>query len=172
MKTTIGAVFNIRQSLAEIILGIPPINILNTSNLIKHYLKIILNDSPGDKVKEFIKEKLENEEDTRIRSVIHHPLRQVMKFLMWKIQVYPESVSERDKQKIESKNVDEFLKLNQQSCKYTKSMMDKYIEHLWKQSVQNEYLIEGHNIMPIPTLYPLKIDKGLTREEEVLTLRS
>ena len=170
MKTTIGAVFNIRQSLAEIILGIPPINILNTSNLIKHYLKIILNDSPGDKVKEFLKEELENEEDTRIRSVIHHPLRQVMKFLMWKIQVYPESVSDTDKQKIETKNVEEFINLNQQSCKYTKSMMDKYIEHLWKQSVQNEYLIEGHNIMPIPTLHPLKIDKGLTREEEVLTL--
>lgn len=170
MKAAIGAVFNIRQSLAEIILGIPPINILNTANLIKHYLKIILNDSPGDKLKEFLIVELESEDDMRSRSVMHHPVRQVMKFLMWKITVYPESVSEIDKQKIESKNVEEFLHLDPHSCKYTKSMMDKYIEHLWKSSVQNEYLLEGHNILPIPTSHPLKIDRGVTREEEVLTL--
>ena len=170
MKATIGSVFNIRHSLAEIILGIPPISILNTTNLIKHYLKIILNDSPGDKLKDFLTEELESETDMRSRSVVYHPIKQVMKFLNWKIKVYPESVSEIDKQKIETKNVEEFLHLDQNSCKYTKSMMDKYVEHMWKSSVQNEYLLEGHSVIPNPSARPLSIDRGTNREEEVLTL--
>ena len=40
LKTSIGAVFNISQITAEIILGIPPLKILNRVNTTKHYLKI------------------------------------------------------------------------------------------------------------------------------------
>ena len=170
MKTTIGAVFNIRYSLAETILGLPPINILNTANLIKHYLKIILCNSPEDKLKEFIKEELQNEGNTQHRSVVEQHIRQVMKFLKWKITIYPESVSEADKLKIDKKCAEEFIDLEPNTCKYTKSMINKYVEHMWKAALQNEYQMEGHYIIPNPTTCPLPIEQGTSREEEVLAL--
>ena len=41
-KTAIGAVFNVDSRLSELILGTPPIEILNNMNVIKHFLKIIM----------------------------------------------------------------------------------------------------------------------------------
>ena len=37
IKSSVGAVLNIRRSLAEVILGIPPIMIMNKVSKIKHY---------------------------------------------------------------------------------------------------------------------------------------
>ena len=164
MKTTIGAVFNISTTLAHIILGIPPIDILNTSNLIKHYLKLMLNDTPEDKLKEFLIKQVENEE---YESVLNHSIRQVMNFLRWKITAYPDSVQEHEKAKILSRDPKEFVNLNPNSCKYTRAIMNKYIEHLWMKSVQNEYLLKGQNISPYPKLQPLPIKKGTSRKTEV-----
>ena len=41
---------------------------------------------------------------------------------------------------------------------------------MWKASVQNEYLLDGHNILPNPTTRPINVGRGTTREIEVLTL--
>ena len=130
----------------------------------------MLRDSPGDKLKEFLTEAVEAEVEIRRGSEIHRALRQVMKFMRWKTLKYPESVSEIDTRKIESRNPTEFLNLTPSSCKYTKSMMGKYIEHLWRASLQNEFLLEGHSILPEPTSLPLPIDRATTREVEVLTM--
>ena len=51
LKTTIGPIFNIKSSIAEIILGLPPLAIQNKINQIKHFLKIIINDLPCDPLK-------------------------------------------------------------------------------------------------------------------------
>ena len=48
--------------------------------------------------------------------------------------------------------------------------MNKYVEYLWKESVHNEYLLGGHNILPYPTTQPITMDAGTSRELEVLTL--
>ena len=40
LKSTIGSVFNIRQEFAEVILGLPPIDIVNQVNKIKHLVEI------------------------------------------------------------------------------------------------------------------------------------
>ena len=166
LKSTTGAVFNTRSSLIEIILGIPPINILNSVNETKHYLKLMLNKTPADKLKEFLMQELESEEN----SVFHHPVRQTMKFLLWKSTHYPDLICEADKLKIQSKNVKEFTKLNPNSCKYTQPIMTKYIEHLWSKSIKNEYQLEGHSIIPNPSVKPLPIPKGISRNIEVLIL--
>ena len=82
LKTIIGAVFNVRTSVAHMILGIAPLEHINKCNLIKHYLKLMLNETPADKMKEFLAEDLRKEEN---KSVMFHPIKQVMKFLGWKI---------------------------------------------------------------------------------------
>ena len=167
LKTTIGAVFNLRTSVAHMILGIPPLDLMNKCNLIKHYLKLMLNEGPGDKLKEFVVEDLGKE---RNKSVLHHQIQQVMKFLLWKITMYPDSVEENDKQKILSKDSSEFVHLKPKSCKYTRPIMNRYMEHLWKNSLQNEYMLEGHSIMPIPSTRNLQIDKNTDRDEEILAM--
>ena len=56
LKTSIGAVFNIKYTIAEITVGLPAIILQNKINQIKHYLKIIMNDIPEDPLKECIKQ--------------------------------------------------------------------------------------------------------------------
>ena len=167
LKVTIGSVFNIWTSLAEMILGIPPIHILNQTNLTKHYLKIIINGTPGDKLKQFIIDELHKYGED---SVMHQPLKQVMKFLLWKSKVYPTTISEEDKQKIESLNVQEYIHLNTNSCKYTQTMMNCYVEHLWQSSIRNEFQFQGHSILPTPKVKPILIERGVPRDTEVLIL--
>ena len=45
--------------------------------------------------------------------------------------------------------------------------MQKYTEHLWYESVRNEYQMEGHINIPNPKSSPLPLDKQITRKEEV-----
>ena len=167
LKVTVGAVFNVRHTLLEIILGIPPIDILNKTNEIKHYLKLIMNETPGDNLKRFIKEEVQQGNQI---SVLQRPLNLVRKFLMWKVRNYPESINLVDQLKIESNNIEEILQLSPNSGRYTKGMMQKYIEHLWQSSVKNEFQLEGHTILPEPKTQPLPIRRGIARKTEVQIL--
>ncbi len=46
-KSAVGAVFNVHQSILEVILGIPPLLVTNRINTTKHYLKMI-SQQPSD----------------------------------------------------------------------------------------------------------------------------
>ena len=48
-------------------------------------------------------------------------------------------------------------------------MMNKYTEYLWKSSIQNQYQLDGHSILPTPIAQPLPIAVGTPRDIEVLT---
>ena len=56
MKSAIGAVFHISQLNVEVILGLPSVDITNTVNGVKHYLKIIANqtEQQNDAMLQFI----------------------------------------------------------------------------------------------------------------------
>ena len=54
LKSITGAVFNIKQSTAEIILGIPPLEIQTKIHGIKHFLKIINSPVQNDIYKHFL----------------------------------------------------------------------------------------------------------------------
>ena len=45
LKSTVGAVFNVRHIISEVILGLPPFNVQNKVNQVKHHLKIIINET-------------------------------------------------------------------------------------------------------------------------------
>ena len=119
LKAAIGGIFNIRLSTAEVILGLPPIEITNTANLIKHYLKIVISNSPGDSMKKFLSEELNTEFNHRSKCEIRHSIRQVMKLLRWKKTQYPESICHINADKIDTLDPTEFLALTAHSCKYT-----------------------------------------------------
>ena len=44
-KTAVGAVFNVNHSILEVIHGVPPLQIQNEINKIKHYLKAVTVDT-------------------------------------------------------------------------------------------------------------------------------
>ena len=108
-------------------------------------------------MKRFIQEEVQQGNQN---SVLERPLNKVQKFLMWKVRNYPEGINTVDQLKIESNNITEILQLNPKSGKYTKGMMNEYIEHLWHSSVKNEFQLEGHNILSEPKTPPLPIRKG------------
>ena len=46
VKSGVGAVFNIKLDLGEVILGLPPLAVQQKVNTAKHYLKICIKVSP------------------------------------------------------------------------------------------------------------------------------
>ena len=46
VKTSIGAILNVSLAVAEIILGLPPLEIQTKINIIKHFLKLNIHPSP------------------------------------------------------------------------------------------------------------------------------
>ena len=163
LKTTVGPVFNIKHSIAEVIVGLPPITIQNKVNQIKHYLKIIFNDVPNDPLKKSIQ-----------RITAHNPppdlqiaLRGLYKFLKWKLQISPAHFSEMDKHIIDQNNYSSFHLLSQSCGEYTKPQIAQYTELLWEESIRNEFLLEGLSIVPRPSCKTLQLSSELDRKTEV-----
>ena len=166
MKSAIGAVLNIRQSYAELILGLPPIHILTKINKIKHYLKINMTNLPEDKLRDLIKIQL----DTDPTSETYQSIRDVFKYLKWKTQNYPDQVNNLDKIIIDKNSIEDFFKISPETCKYTKGNIQKYTEFLWQASLQNELQLEGYNIIPEARCTQISTSNDLNRREEVLVM--
>ena len=165
LKTTIGAVFNISLSTAEMILGLPPILIQNKINRIKHYLKLCMNKAPGDRLIDYISlGNLEKPQELKLA------IKEVVKFLEWKILYYPEQFNETDSDIINTRKREEFFQLSDKSCSYNKSIMDKYTELLWSDAVRNEYQQKGEHFIPTPSCKPLVIPEHTSRSCEVLIM--
>ena len=168
LKTSVGAVFNVRQSICEVILGLPPVHIQNKVNQVKHYLKIRINDVPGDQLKETIKDFMNN--SVTRPAELNNAIKSVYKFLIWKKQKKPEEFSYDDCEILTQMNLTKFHLLSSTSCKYTKDQITKYTELLWADSLKNEFLSEGYSTVPTPSCAPLQIDSNITRKSEVLLM--
>ena len=164
LKSTVGAVFNVRQSIAEIILGLPPINIQNKVNQIKHYLKIISNEVPEDPLLKTIQIITSS---NSVPGEIHSLFRSVFKFLKWKVQINPEQFSQDDRVIIQQSDSAKFHLLSPGCGLYTKDMMKKYTELLWSASIENEFLNDGQSVIPKPSCTPLCLNPETDRKTEV-----
>ena len=167
-KTSVGAVFNVRQSICEVILGLPPVHIQNKVHQIKHYMKIIINDVPSDKLKEAIIDLMSSPE--KIPVELRIAIKSVYKFLLWKVQEKPEQFTKLDTEIINQVDLTKFHQLSRDSCKYTQDMMKKYTERLWAESLRNEFMLEGHSTIPKPSCTPLYLGNTITRKQEVLVM--
>ena len=165
IKSAVGAVFNIRKTFAEILLGIPPITITNNINQIKHYLKLNMTQIPEDRLQEFVEEELKNND-----SKVHHSLRQVFIFLKWKLLNYPKNIPETDKIIIQSGNIEQYFQLSPATCEYNKTQMTKYTELIWNYKIKNELQQEGQVIVPTAETTNIPIPKQAIRKAEVLMM--
>ena len=163
-KAAIGAVFNIKQVLAEVILGLPPILLLNEINKVKHYLKLNIKKTKWDKLVDDIK-------DFRSESaILKSELSPVFKFLQWKVNLYPNLFSEVDKSIISSKDISKYTELSGKSCNYSKMIMKKYTESVWQTKINNQYMDEGYGNVPLVNCEKLPIPRHTSREIETILI--
>ena len=52
IKTSIGATFNVKTEICEIILGLPPLELFNGVNTIKHFMKLNIKKSDNDPLRD------------------------------------------------------------------------------------------------------------------------
>ena len=168
LKSAVGAVFHVRQSILEVILVIAPIHIQNKVNQIKHYLKININQVPDDPLKDTIREAAST--STNNRTGLHSVIRSVYKFLEWKMVINPNQFREEDKEIINQRDISKYHLLSASSCKYTKNMISKFTEKMWSDSLKNEFLSEGHSVIPKPSCAPLNLNPNADRRTEVVLM--
>lgn len=166
IKSSVGAVLNIRKSLAEVILGIPPIMIMNKVSRVKHYLKLSQNATPWDTLAEFVSLHIQLEHT----AVVNTSMRDVFEFLKWKVEMHPSDFSEQDMDIVRRKEFSEFFQLSMQASFYSKAIMTQYTEYTWQSSIRNEFLLDGYNTYPVPKCAKLPLMKGTSRESEVLVM--
>ena len=167
IKSAIGAVFNIRRSIAEVILGLPPLELQNKLNKIKHYLKMNIRPSTVDHLRNFIQGCFSNVFPTP--SALTGAMKDTYKFLQWKIQNRPSDFNDNDIRIIETLDYVNFFELSTKSCSYTKTIITKYMEELWYSKLRNEFLTEGLRT-PKPSCSSLPIPQNTTRKQEVILM--
>ena len=112
LKSAIDAVFHIKQSLAEAIVGIPPILMTNKVNSTKHLLKLNLFSQEDDPLKIFVTKHLSDYS----HSSQSNKAKDAMQFLKWKREHYPDSFIETDRGIIDAGQLDQFAKLSVKAC--------------------------------------------------------
>ena len=83
VKSGVGAVFNIKLALREVILGMPPLEVLQKVYSVKHYLKIGIFQSDTDRLRLLI-----SDADTLMVPELRAAMKEVYLFLKWKLTQY------------------------------------------------------------------------------------
>ena len=169
LKSITGAVYNIRQEIAELILGLPPLAVQIQMNEVKHFLKLNFNDDKEDRFKEFLKKEYNSE--NKSPAVIHSKLKNVFDFLQWKTNNYKSHFTETELCIVKRKHFGNFWELSHKSCSYTKNMIDQYTEKvLWNRILKTQFQVEGYMDNPKPSVKMLPIPENSSRNEEILIM--
>ena len=166
LKSAIGAVFHVKQSLAEAIVGIPPISVANKVNSIKHLLKLNLFSQEDDPLKIFVTKHLADHS----HSSLSNKAKDAIQFLQWKREHYPDCFNENDRSIIETGQLDQLAELSVKACSYTKGQIQKYTEILWQSLIDHQFQIEGFIDSPKVSTSKLKLPPSTTREFETMFL--
>ena len=168
MKSAVGATFNIRRSIAEIILGLPPLSLQNVINKVKHYLKFNIRSAVEDKLREYLQGCFSGQ--YTMSAEVSNTMKEVFKFLKWKIQMQLRDFTDDDIRIISNQDKGSYFQISSKACSYTKELISKYIESLWYSKVKNEFMMEGIQHPPKPSCSKLPIPHNTTRREEVLLM--
>ena len=166
IKAALGAVFHVKQSVAEAILGVPPILVSNKVNSIKHVLKVNILPRQRDPLKKLIDEQVSRGH----YSLLTGKIKDAFQFLDWKLSEYPMHFSKDEELIIKSKDYSKFSTLSTKCCSYTKSLMKSFTEKIWQQSMNSQFQLEGFAESPTVSTTKLKFDLKLSRQHETLFL--
>ena len=169
LKSITGAVLNISQNLAEVILGIPPILMQAKINCIKHFLKLNVKPVPHDRYTEFLST---THNDPNIRSTsLDIKFKDVFQFLKWKTNEYKSHFTNMEIVIINTNLYGSFFELSPKASSYTQKMMNLYTESvLWKMTLKTQFQLEGYHNYPMPSCSKLPIPSSTNRITEVLVM--
>ena len=165
--------FNINSRLSELILGTPPIEILNNMNVIKHFLEIIMiaKQHPEDNSNDCLFMRIKSLGlFESIPSAFDRQLKLSYEFLNWKLKCTPEQFTAADKRIISELEYSSYHLLSAKSCTYTKQMFKQFLEICWQKSTTNYFTAEGYHQLPKAVTDSLAFPVGTTRETEVLVM--
>lgn len=168
IKSAVGSTFNIKTSIGEVILGIPPITIQTGINRIKHFLKLNIKKMPEDNMRKYVSACA----DMKISQPVElkNAMKEVFKFLKWKLSVKPGDFSEEDERVVNRTEENHYFELSSKSCSYTKSLIKKYTEKIWYDKLTNQGLSEGDAHIPRPSCTKLPVPQNTPRQDEVLLM--
>ena len=167
LKSTVGALFNIKQETAETILGIPPLRLQTNINRTKHYLKLNIMKSPCDSLQETITSCLNSRNPPK---ELKDNMKEVFKFLQWKKHLVPQDFSDNDLHIISNNQLNNYCHLSSKSCSYTKIRIRKYTELMWLNTSRNQQIIDGELVIAKPQVKPIPIPTHTKRSDEVLLM--
>ena len=134
IKSAVGAVFNIKTSLAEAILGVQPITVSNKINSIKHLLKLNIFHDTDDPMKQFVTSHLQSYKHSKLAK----KLKYTFTFLNWKTTMYEKSFTDKDLEIIRNLEYERFAELSTRSCCYSKLVIKMYSEMLLQESMDKQ----------------------------------
>ena len=169
LKSITGAVLNISQNLAEVILGVPPIIIQAKINSIKHFLKLNIKPVASDRYKEFLHATY-NDPHT-LSTSLHIKYKEIFRFLEWKLKEYKPHFTNIEVEIVNTKQFWRFFELSAKASSYTQKMMNRYIEDvLWSSSLKTQFQLDGYPSYPNPSCSTLPIPPNTGRKSEVLLM--
>ena len=168
LKSAVGAVFHIDQNTLEAILGVLPIEISCRINMIKHFLKLVINKSPADPLMDLTLQLLQ--EDTRRVSVVTPAMKDMFQFLSWKATIDPSSFNDNDMLIINGSLFEKFGELSCQSCSYSKGLIRNYSEMLWQDRINVQFQLDGLDVAPLVDTTKLNFPRNTSRKTESIVL--
>ena len=168
IKSAVGSIFNIKTSIGEVIIGVPPINIQTVINRIKHILKLNIYKLPEDKLSKYVSDCTNMIKSQPVE--LKNGLKDVLKFLKWKWVRSPEDFNEDDVQIVNGQEFCNYSELSPKSCSYTKSAIRAYTEKIWQEKLNNQGILDGDPHIPKPQYMKMPIPHNTSRREEVLLM--
>ena len=166
IKSAVGAVFNIKTSLAEAILGVQPITVSNKINSIKHLLQLNIFHDTDDPMKQFVTSHLQSYKHSKLAK----KLKYTFTFLNWKTTMYEKSFTDKDLEIIRNLEYERFAELSTRSCCYSKLVIKMYSEMLWQESMDKQSQLDGFNDSPKVSCTKLVFPTNTSRKIETLVL--
>ena len=166
LKSAIGAVFNVSQNTAEVLLGVLPLEIQNRVNTIKHLLKINILPSVKDPLKELISEQL----DQSTSSSITCKIKEAFNFLKWKLNRLPKHFSVEESNIVDRNQLSRFGELSTLACSYSKALIKCYGEYTWQNRLNHQYQLDGCTQVPSVSSQKIFFSIGTPRSLETLTM--
>ena len=164
-KSAIGAVFNVQQTIAEVILGVPPLSVTGRILSVKHYLKALCTSS-DDVHRNFLLDEVKSGNPT-----ILSQMKDVMRFIKWKQASNPRNILSSDLPLLnDGMSIEELFELSKKTCHYSKRLIDGFTEFIWQENLQHQLQLEGWPHIPKVSLAPLPLPHGTNREMEVLVM--
>ena len=148
-------------------MGIPPIHTQRTIITVKHYLKALTISfhHPSDNYLGFIMEEYESGNPEVLKNI-----KEVFKFLSWKLREEPHLFNENDKLIVTERHLNSLHIISHSVCFYTKGCMEKYAENLWQISMDNRLQQLGERRAPRVSAKNIPLPVGTSRQTEVILL--